>query len=73
MTYFTSKAALNAITMILARDHPGFLINCCCPGWVGTELGNQAGHAPKTVGELLLSLSMDGKGVVLSIFGTWPC
>ncbi|KAL8884569.1 MAG: hypothetical protein Q9215_007409 [Flavoplaca cf. flavocitrina] len=49
MTYFTSKAALNAATSILARENPGFLINCCCPGWVSTDLGNQAGLAPKTV------------------------
>ncbi|ROV90084.1 hypothetical protein VMCG_09793 [Cytospora schulzeri] len=51
MTYFTSKAALNAATRILARDNPHLLINCCCPGWVDTELGGQAGRPPKTPGE----------------------
>ncbi|KAF2280132.1 NAD(P)-binding protein [Westerdykella ornata] len=51
MTYFTSKAALNAATRILARDNPRLLINCCCPGWVNTELGGQAGAAPKTPAE----------------------
>jgi NAD(P)-dependent dehydrogenase (short-subunit alcohol dehydrogenase family) len=51
MTYHVSKAAENAITMILARENPQFLINCCCPGWVDTELGTQAGQPPKTVGK----------------------
>lgn len=50
MTYFTSKAALNAGTRILARDNPQLLINCCCLGWVSTDLGAQAGSAPKTPG-----------------------
>ncbi|PWY93210.1 NAD(P)-binding protein [Aspergillus sclerotioniger CBS 115572] len=51
LTYFTSKAALNAATRILARDNPHLLINCCCPGWVDTPLGGQAGMPPKTVEE----------------------
>lgn len=51
MTYFTSKAALNAGTRILARDNPDLLINCCCPGWVSTDLGAQAGTPPKTPGQ----------------------
>jgi carbonyl reductase 1 len=50
MTYFTSKAALNAGTRILARENPQLFINCCCPGWVSTDLGAQAGSAPKTPG-----------------------
>jgi carbonyl reductase 1 len=50
MTYFTSKAALNAMTRILARDNPQLVINSCCPGWVATDLGSQAGSPPKTPG-----------------------
>jgi len=50
MAYFASKAALNAGTRILARDNPHLLINCCCPGWVATDLGSQAGPPPKTPG-----------------------
>lgn len=46
--YAVSKAAINAATRILARDNPGLLINCCCPGWVSTDLGAQAGPPPKT-------------------------
>ncbi|KAJ5779123.1 hypothetical protein N7457_006843 [Penicillium paradoxum] len=51
LAYFTSKAALNTATRILARDNPHLLINCCCPGWVGTSLGAQAGQPPKSVEE----------------------
>ncbi|RAL07192.1 NAD(P)-binding protein, partial [Aspergillus homomorphus CBS 101889] len=47
LTYFTSKAALNAATRIFARENLHLLINCCCPGWVGTSLGAQAGVPPK--------------------------
>ncbi|KAJ6017849.1 Short-chain dehydrogenase/reductase SDR [Penicillium sp. IBT 35674x] len=43
--------ALNAATRILARNNPDLLINCCCPGWVGTPLGAQAGQPPKFVQE----------------------
>ncbi|KAJ6149813.1 hypothetical protein N7471_001012 [Penicillium samsonianum] len=49
LPYFTSKAALNSATRILARENPRLLINCCCPGWVGTSLGAQAGQPPKSV------------------------
>ncbi|KAJ6189137.1 hypothetical protein N7519_004045 [Penicillium mononematosum] len=51
LAYFTSKAALNAATRILARKNPHLLINCCCPGWVGTSLGAQAGQPPKSIDE----------------------
>ncbi|KAJ5478343.1 hypothetical protein N7530_003852 [Penicillium desertorum] len=51
LAYFTSKAALNSATRILARENPHLLINCCCPGWVGTSLGAQAGQPPKSIEE----------------------
>ncbi|KAI1374173.1 hypothetical protein F4677DRAFT_427422 [Hypoxylon crocopeplum] len=51
MAYFPSKAALNAGTRILAQQNPHLLINCCCPGWVATDLGSQAGVPPKTPDE----------------------
>lgn len=54
MTYFTSKAAVNAATRILAHGNPQILINCCCPGWVDTSLGSQAGPPPKTAGGFCL-------------------
>jgi carbonyl reductase 1 len=48
MAYSVSKAALNAATRVLARENPGLLINSCCPGWVATDLGAQAGAPSKT-------------------------
>jgi carbonyl reductase 1 len=47
-SYSVSKAALNAYTALLAKENPGKLINCCCPGWVNTDMGNQVGKPPKT-------------------------
>jgi carbonyl reductase 1 len=37
--YRVSKAALNALTRILARDRPLLHINSVCPGWVKTDMG----------------------------------
>ncbi len=37
--YNVSKAALNAITRVLAADLPGILVNAVCPGWVRTDMG----------------------------------
>ena len=50
--YFVSKALETAMTMALAREQPQCFINACCPGWVTTDLGKQAGPPPKTPGEL---------------------
>jgi NAD(P)-dependent dehydrogenase (short-subunit alcohol dehydrogenase family) len=47
--YATSKAALNALTRILAAElkGDGILVNSVCPGWVRTEMGGQG--APRSV------------------------
>jgi NAD(P)-dependent dehydrogenase (short-subunit alcohol dehydrogenase family) len=39
--YNVSKAALNAITRVLAADlrGTGILVNAACPGWVRTDMG----------------------------------
>jgi NAD(P)-dependent dehydrogenase (short-subunit alcohol dehydrogenase family) len=39
--YNVSKAALNAITRVLAADlrGAGILVNSVCPGWVRTDMG----------------------------------
>lgn len=42
---------MNSFTAVLARDHPGLLINTCCPGWVMTDMGRNAGSPPKTTGK----------------------
>jgi NAD(P)-dependent dehydrogenase (short-subunit alcohol dehydrogenase family) len=49
--YRTSKAALNALTRILAAELRGdrILVNAICPGWVATDMGG-AGGRPVTQG-----------------------
>ncbi len=53
VAYRSSKAALNAMTVLLARelekDYPKVLVNAACPGWVKTELGGP--DAPRTTDE----------------------
>lgn len=44
--YSVSKASTNALTGILARENPGLIVNCCCPGWVDTDMGSIAGSRP---------------------------
>jgi NAD(P)-dependent dehydrogenase (short-subunit alcohol dehydrogenase family) len=43
--YNVSKAALNAITVMLAEDfrRTRILINAVCPGWIATDMGGTAG------------------------------
>lgn len=42
--YGVSKAALNMLTLQLAKDleDSGVLVNACCPGWVRTRMGGAA-------------------------------
>ena len=47
--YGVSKAALNALTRILARELPQLRINATCPGWVRTDMGGRG--APRSVEE----------------------
>ena len=51
VAYNTSKTALNAITVQLAKQLSGtnIKVNSICPGWVKTDLGSEA--APRTVDE----------------------
>ncbi len=48
--YSVSKAALNALTRLLARelanDPRAIRVNAACPGWVATRMGGR--HAPRT-------------------------
>jgi NAD(P)-dependent dehydrogenase (short-subunit alcohol dehydrogenase family) len=49
--YSVSKAALNALTRMLADElkAAGILVNSVCPGWVATEMGGR--DAPRSVEE----------------------
>jgi NAD(P)-dependent dehydrogenase (short-subunit alcohol dehydrogenase family) len=44
--YSVSKAALNALTRILAAElrRDGILVNSVCPGWVATDMGGPGGR-----------------------------
>ncbi len=65
-SYSTSKAALNAITILFANAlrSARVLVNCADPGWVRTDMGGRA--APRSVAEgadtivWLATLSDDG-------------
>jgi len=45
--YGMSKAAVIAMTKILARDNPDITINACCPGKCSTEMTSHSGRSPE--------------------------
>jgi NAD(P)-dependent dehydrogenase (short-subunit alcohol dehydrogenase family) len=45
--YGASKAALNALTRLFARELPRARVNAVCPGWVRTDMGGPG--APRSV------------------------
>lgn len=53
--YSVSKVGLNALTRVLAREHPTLRVNAVCPGWVRTAMGG--GSAPRSVREGAASIA----------------
>jgi len=47
--YGASRAALNALTKLFARELPQARVNAVCPGWVRTEMGGPG--APRSIEE----------------------
>ncbi|KAK5015104.1 hypothetical protein LTR60_003033 [Cryomyces antarcticus] len=66
-SYSVSKACVNALSAILARQPSDVLVNACCPGWVSTDMGRLVGRAPKRVEDgarIPLRLAFDDIGNV---------
>jgi len=42
--YSVSKAALNALTRVLAAELPRMRVNAVCPGWTATDMGGRGGR-----------------------------
>jgi NAD(P)-dependent dehydrogenase (short-subunit alcohol dehydrogenase family) len=41
--YGVSIAALNALTLKLAKELPNMKVNAVCPGWIATDMGGAGG------------------------------
>ncbi len=64
--YGVSKAALNALTRVLATELAPIKVNSTCPGWVRTDMGGR--NAPRTVeqgaGSVLFGVTAKATGRV---------
>jgi len=63
--YGVSKVGVSMLTRILARDNKieGALINCCCPGWVKTDMaGDKAPLTPAQGAETPVHLALLPEG-----------
>ena len=49
--YSVSKAALNALTRILAAELRDMRVNAVCPGWTATDMGGRRGRPVEGRGE----------------------
>ena len=66
-SYSVSKALLNALTAVLARENPGIHINACCPGWVSTDMGQMVLDEGKVSGSTPPKSLEDGATIPLRL------
>lgn len=61
-SYRVSKAALNALTLVLSAElqPAGISVISFCPGWVATDMGGKnAPRTPKSAGEALAAAALE--------------
>lgn len=59
--YGFSKACGNSYTMILAREHPGLVVNACTPGFIATDMTRHyADSQGKSAAELGMKTPAEG-------------
>ena len=68
--YGPSKAALNALTRLFARNLPDARVNAVCPGWVRTDMGGPG--APRSIDQgaasVLFACRLPPEGPTGSLF-----
>jgi NAD(P)-dependent dehydrogenase (short-subunit alcohol dehydrogenase family) len=62
--YSTSKAALNALTLMLAAElrKSSVLVNSVCPGWTATEMGGGGRPIPEGARSIVWACLLDDDG-----------
>ena len=62
--YSASKAALNALTLMLAAElrRSGVLVNGVCPGWTATEMGGGGRPIPEGAASIVWACLLDDDG-----------
>jgi NAD(P)-dependent dehydrogenase (short-subunit alcohol dehydrogenase family) len=68
--YSTSKAALNALTRILADElrTNGILVNSVCPGWVATDMGGGGRPIPEGAAGIVWAATLPDDGLTSGFF-----
>lgn len=69
--YSVAKAALNALTIMLAENlkTDGILVNAVCPGWVATDMGGSGGRpVAKGAASVVWAALLEDKGATGGFF-----